>query len=394
MNADSSELDRYGQYFLINLSAIVILGVVMVYSSSFIYAKETFGDSAHYLYRQLGFITAGAIGAFIISKTKISFWVKYGWMAHLFVFFLILLTFVPGVGLSVKGARRWLSLGGLTLQPAEFVKYSLIFVSISFFDYFSKRDWQQNLVQACVIFLPLVMVVLQPDFGTFSIGCMVVAFCCYLSSFPRKYFYSCLVAGALGIIPILLAQPYRVKRLFTYLDPWKNPQTSGFQIIQSYLAFANGSFFGQGLGNSNEKLFYLPEAHNDFIFSVIGEELGFFGVFIVVLLFLSLIYQGLRICLKLKDQKIFILCTSIIFIIGLQSALNMGVVLGLLPTKGLNLPFISAGGSSMMANFFAVGILFSAIKWQKEKSFENQYSDSNYSSFQEKNSYSFRTKEA
>ena len=154
---------------------------------------------------------------------------------------------------------------------------------------------------------------------------------------------------------------YRIERLLTYLDPWKNPKTSGFQIIQSFLAFANGGIFGQGLGNSNEKLFYLPEAHNDFIFSVIGEELGLFGVTLMVGLFMTFIYLGLKIGIRMKNRWAFILVSTVIFTIGLQALLNMGVVLGLLPTKGLNLPFISYGGSSLVSNFFGVGLILSAV---------------------------------
>ena len=155
--------------------------------------------------------------------------------------------------------------------------------------------------------------------------------------------------------------------MLTYLDPWKNPQGSGFQIIQSYMAFANGSFLGKGLGNSNEKLFYLPEAHNDFIFSVVGEELGFIGVFIVICLFLAMIYFGFKLVLKLSNRTAIIMGSAIVFVLGIQALLNMGVVLGLLPTKGLNLPFISYGGSSLICNFFGIGLLLSAVKGSREE---------------------------
>jgi cell division protein FtsW len=148
----------------------------------------------------------------------------------------------------------------------------------------------------------------------------------------------------------------------TFLDPWRDPKGSGFQVIQSFLAFANGSFFGQGLGNSNEKLFYLPEAYNDFIFSVVGEELGFLGVFVTILMFLSFIFIGFKISITLKSRVGSIMASTIIFVIGFQAFLNMGVVLGVLPTKGLNLPFISYGGSSMVANLVALGLIIATLK--------------------------------
>lgn len=180
-----------------------------------------------------------------------------------------------------------------------------------------------------------------------------------MSSFPRKYFYYSLIAGGMGGVFILFSQAYRVKRLLTYLDPWKNPQGSGFQIIQSYMAFANGSAFGQGLGNSNEKLFYLPEAHNDFIFSVIGEELGFIGVFLIICLFIAFIYFGFKLVLQVRDRVGIILSSAIIFVLGLGHS-RYGSCIGTSSTKGLNLPFISYGGSSLICNFFGIGLL---LQW-------------------------------
>src|SRR5690606_25080520 len=172
-----------------------------------------------------------------------------------------------------------------------------------------------------------------PDFGTFFIASLVIGFIAFLSSFPRKYFYSAMIIGAIGAFGILISAPYRVKRLLTFLDPWKDPRGSGFQVIQSFLAFANGSFFGQGLGNSNEKLFYLPEAYNDFIFSVVGEELGFIGVLVTVLMFISFIFIGFKMSITLKSRVGSIMVATIIFTIGFQAFMNMGVVLGVLPTK-------------------------------------------------------------
>src|SRR5690606_26270730 len=173
--------------------------------------------------------------------------------------------------------------------------------------------------------------IVQPDFGTFFISAIIIGFIAYLSSFPRKYFYASLISGIVGIVIILLAAPYRVKRILSFLDPWKDPRGTGFQIIQSFLAFANGSIFGQGLGNSNEKLFYLPEAYNDFIFSVVGEELGFVGVCATVIMFISFIFIGFKMAINLKSRVGSIMTSTIIFSIGFQAFLNMGVVLGILP---------------------------------------------------------------
>jgi cell division protein FtsW len=373
MDNPLESIERIQKYFLATLSTLVVLGVVMVYSSSYIYARDIYNDSSHYFYRQLMFLGFSIPLTWLVSKTKASFWLKYGWFFHLGVILLLIGTFIPGLGNTVKGANRWLSVGSFGIQPGELVKYTSLLVAAPFFENFYKYEIRERCLRGALLALPCLLLLFQPDFGTFTILFILMATVCFLSSFPRKLFYSAVALGIVCIIPILISQPYRVRRLFSYLDPWKNPQTSGFQIIQSYLAFANGSIFGTGLGNSNEKLFYLPEAHNDFIFSVIGEELGFLGVFLVVSLFMLLIFFGFRLVSKIENRVTSIFATSIIFTIGLQASLNMGVVLGLLPTKGLNLPFVSAGGSSLIANFFAVGLFLSAVVYQKRqlKTFEN-----------------------
>lgn len=365
MESFSRDSDRLRTPFILITTILLVVGTIMVYSSSYIFAQETYSNSAHYLTRQLIYMAVALCGAFIVSRTKFRFWVKYGHVLNWMVTALIVLTFIPGLSMEIKGANRWIALGPFSFQPGELLKYTIGLAAIGFFDNFSKpiRSIPRNdlIVGVLNLIIPLALVVMQPDFGTFSICLAIVGFVCFLSPFPRLLFWASGASAIVVAIPILLAQPYRVQRLFTYLDPWKNAQGSGFQIIQSYLAFANGSLIGLGLGNSNEKLFYLPEAHNDFIFSVLGEEMGFLGVFLVIGLFIALMYLGFRMALQQKDEKGVILASTIIFILSLQVVLNMGVVLGLLPTKGLNLPFISYGGSSMLSNFFGLGLFFSVL---------------------------------
>lgn len=348
----------------------------MVYSSSYIYAKEVYNDSAHYFTRQLSFLAVAFVGAFIVARTKFRFWLKYGQVLNWMVVALVVMTFIPGLSIEIKGANRWIAMGPFSLQPGELLKYTIGLSAINFFENFKnpiKQIPRNVLIHGVLnLLIPLTLVVIQPDFGTFFICLMIVGFVCFLSPFPRLLFWASGLSAVLVAIPILLAQPYRVQRLFAYLDPWKNAQGSGFQIIQSYLAFANGSIFGLGLGNSNEKLFYLPEAHNDFIFSVLGEETGFIGVFFIIGLYISLMYLGFRMSLQQKDHRAVILSSTVIFILSLQVVLNMGVVLGLLPTKGLNLPLISYGGSSMISNFFGLGLFFSVLNTQAKEEIEHQ----------------------
>lgn len=347
-------------YFKFTLALIMIFGLIMVYSASYIYAKEVVGASTHFFAKQIIYAVVGISLAYFLSKSKFTFWYKYSYKINLVFLGLLVATFIPGIGVVMKGSHRWINVGGFNLQPGELIKYSVLLCSIRFFDDFEKYNNEQKMLYGASLLVPLLILLKQPDFGTFIICLSVMVFVAFLSHFPRKYFYSFLILGATSGIAMVFAAPYRVKRILAFMDPWKDAKGSGFQIIQSYLAFANGSIFGQGIGNSNEKLFYLPEAYNDFIFSVIGEELGFVGVCFVVVLFLSLIFFGLKMAVESKERKVQIFITSVIFVIGFQAFLNMGVVLGLLPTKGLNLPFISYGGSSLMANFIAVGLIFSA----------------------------------
>ena len=350
-------LDKYRRFLIIDVILIVVVGIVMVSSSSYIYAKELHGNPFYYLTKQILFALCGVCLAFIISKTKQNFWYKYAKNINIFMMALLLLTLFPYVGSPAKGAYRWITIFGLKFQPGEFIKITLILSSIGLFECYSKLQKKEIIIYTLSLVGPLLILLAQPDFGTFSICFISLAFVCYLSSFSRKAFYVFLFIGTILTIVFALITPYRMERLFSFLDPWKNAQGSGFQIIQSYLAFTNGHIFGQGLGNSNEKLFYLPEAHNDFIFSVIGEELGLFGVLSVMFMFFSFVYLGFRISMLQREKHSMILVASMTFLLGIQAIVNMGVVLGLLPTKGLNLPFISYGGSSLIANFILVGLM-------------------------------------
>ena len=274
----------------------------MVYSSSYFYAKETFGSSVYFFYRQFLFLLMGILVAFVTSKTKFSFWIRHGHYVHYLTIILLICTLIPDLNIEVKGAHRWIEIAGIRFQPGELVKFTILIALLNYFECFSHISKKQKILQGLGIVTPLFLLVEQPDFGSFIICLLAIGLFCYLSSMPRKYYYSIWGVGlALGTL-IMFNRQYRIERILAFLDPWQTPQGSGFQVIQSFLAFANGSLLGQGLGNSKEKLFYLPEAHNDFIFSVVGEEWGFIGVLIVVLLFIVLIYTGLKLSLKNEER--------------------------------------------------------------------------------------------
>ncbi len=362
MSEQNSRLEKLTTYFMINVFFLVLFGVIMVFSASYMYATENMGSSYFFLTKQLIYTLLGLTVAFVFSKLKIIYLYKHSYKINAVFCVLLTMTLVPGLSVVIKGSRRWLNLGFMNLQPGEFLKFTLMLAAIRYFENFNTYSPKQKAMYLSGLVYPLAVFVLQPDFGTFFIASTIIGFICFLSAFPRKYFYSFVVFGFVGAAGILVAAPYRMKRILAFLDPWADPRGKGFQIIQSFLAFANGSFFGQGLGNSNEKLFYLPEAYNDFIFSVVGEELGFIGVLITALMFVSFIFIGFKIAISLKSRVGGIMVSSIVFAIGFQAFLNMGVVLGVLPTKGLNLPFISYGGSSMVANLAALGLIFACIK--------------------------------
>ncbi len=376
MNNDLSRIDKLSKYLKFSLGTLIVIGVIMVYSASYMYAKEKFGNSGYFFIKQTMFVLFSLGIAFVVSKTKYKFWLKFALHVNYAACFLLTLTFVPGLKTVVKGANRWLRIGGFTLQPGEFVKYTIVLVSIVFFEKFQEFDRNKKINYLVCMGLPFILLILQPDFGTFSICFFAMSFVCFLSSFPRKYFYSAFITGIVVGGAVLISAPYRVKRLLAFLNPWENAQGSGFQIIQSWIGFANGGFFGTGPGNSIEKLFYLPEAHNDFIFSVIGEEFGFVGVMALVLLFLSVIFFGFSLAMKVKLRDGSLLMAAVIFVVGIQSALNMGVVLGLLPTKGLNLPFISYGGSSLMSNLFGIGLFFAVLRSYRSKDSSSSFNTS------------------
>lgn len=362
--SENTRLEKLTNYFLINVFFLVLFGVIMVFSASYMYATENMGSSYFFLTRQLIYIALGIAIALVFSRVKILYLYKQAYKINALFCALVTLTLIPGLSVVIKGSRRWLDIGFMNLQPGEFLKYSLMLAAIRYFENFNNYSNREKLLYLSGLVYPLAVFILQPDFGTFFISSIIIGFIAFLSSFPRKYFYSFLICGFISAIGILLAAPYRVKRVLAFLDPWKDPRGSGFQIIQSFLAFANGAFFGQGLGNSKEKLFYLPEAYNDFIFSVVGEELGFIGVAITALMFVSFVFTGFKIAISLKSRVGGIMVATIIFTIGFQAFLNMGVVLGVLPTKGLNLPFISYGGSSIVANLAALGLMFACIRIQ------------------------------
>jgi len=351
-----------GYDYMILLPAILLitLGLIAVYSASSNLAEHRLGDSYYYLKKQLLFCMIG-IGLMVLMRyipCTLYSRLVYPLLAVSAV--LLALLFVPGLGRKVGGACRWMSLGGFSFQPSELAKFSLaVYMAYSMakrgmaMETFSRGLLPHLLVAS--IFMGLI--VLQPDLGTAVIIGAWVLITLFVGGVKIVQIAAMLLLAAPVLLWLIWHEEYRIKRMLAFLNPWDDPRGIGFQIIHSFLAFGSGGVFGAGLGNSKQKLFYLPEPHTDFALSIIGEELGLVGVAAVIVLFGILITGGIRIGLKAKDLYSTYLAVGLTSFIALQVLINMGVVMGLLPTKGLTLPLISYGGSSLLVTLASIGVL-------------------------------------
>ena len=350
----------------------------MVYSASFIFAEERTGDGFAFIRKQFLYAILG-FGAFLIAS-RIPHQKWYEWAPAALVMIIGMLVFVmlPGVGVRVGGAQRWINLGFVRFQPAELAKLiGVVFVARQLVKH--QRDlhlFRKGVIAPIAMLLPVMgLLLLQPDFGSTALLAGTTFILMFIAGVRPLFLFGGLFGGASAATVLILTSPYRLARVMTFVDPWRDPAGKGFQVIQSMLGLHNGSLLGQGLGNGKEKLFFLPEAHNDFIFAVIGEELGFIGVAGVILAYIFFIYRGLKISWNAlherNDRFGFYLGCGISLILGLQAFINMAVVMGLLPTKGLTLPLISYGGSALTLNLFAIGILYSISKANEGVFYEN-----------------------
>lgn len=348
------------KWIIFAVIALVSMGIIMVFGTSYLHAEERFSDGAYFLRRQLIATAIGLVALAICTRLSPRAYRRLAYPAMALCLLLLVLVLIPGIGVARGGARRWLELAGFSFQPAEFAKLAVVlYLARSL----AKKENQMDRFSVAVLPHLLVgalfagLVVLQPDLGTACILGLIVLAMLFAAGARLSHLalIGVLAAPALGFL--VLSARYRLRRLFAFLDPWSDASSGGFQIIQSYIAFGSGRLWGRGLGESRQKLSYLPEAHTDFIFSVIGEELGLLGTLGVLALFGILLYRGFRLALKIQEPFGRHLAFGLTLILGLQALIHMGVVMGLVPTKGLVLPFISYGGSAMVMNLATVGIM-------------------------------------
>jgi cell division protein FtsW len=342
------------------VSALVALGIVMIYSSSAVYADQQFGDHLFFLKRHLLACVLGLGVAFMVMMLDYRRLEAVGLPIAIATLLVLLAVKLPFGTYEAGGARRWFEIAGFLFQPGEFAKVALVIYTATLLPRvdLSMGVQKKNLVMLSVIPVCMMMLVLvQPDFGTAATLGMLFLALLFAAGIPRKYFLIMMAIGLVGLLLAVVLEPYRMQRVVSFLAPWKDPRGAGFQLWQSFLAIGSGGFGGVGLGQSQQKLFYLPASHNDFIFSIIAEELGFLGASFVIALFTGFIFYGFRIVNRCSNRFGQMLGLGLVMIIGMEAAINIGVNLGALPTKGLALPFVSYGGSSFVVKMLCVGLL-------------------------------------
>ena len=343
--------------------ALLLCGLVMVGSASLEESVKGYGHPFHYMIRHGAYLGVSVLLAFIAISIPVHVWQRFHTVFLVLSFLLLLAVLIPGVGREVNGATRWIPLGAFSLQGSEFVKLFMLFYLAGYL--VRNRDEVEHKLSGLIKPLAVVamlsaLLLAQPDFGA-VIVLLVTAFgMIFLGGVPWRFFLPFLVAGGAVIGLIALLQPYRLARLVSFLNPWEYELGSGYQLTQALIAFGRGEWLGLGLGNSIQKLFFLPEPHTDFLFSIFAEELGIVGAALVIGLFALLVIRALMIGLAARKRQLEFhahLACGIALLLGIQASINLGVNLGLLPTKGLTLPLMSYGGNSLMVSCLMIAIL-------------------------------------
>jgi cell division protein FtsW len=348
------------KWMLIAVAALLALGMTMVLSTSYLYSQERYADGTYFFRKQMIAMGVGAILLIVCSLLPSAFYRRMAYPLLGLTFVILVLVLIPGIGANRGGARRWIALAGFAFQPSELAKLAIVIYLAH-----SMAKKEEMIRTFSVGVSPHLIVagafagvlLLEPDFGSVLILTMLVYSMLFIGGVRVQH----LLATALMALPVLvyvmMKAEYRLRRLMSFLDPWADASGSGFHVVQSLIAFGSGQITGRGLGESRQKLFYLPEAHTDFVYSVIGEELGLLGALAVLALFGVIIMRGLRLTAKIEEPFDRYLAFGLTVLLGLQALIHMGVVMGLMPTKGLVLPFISYGGSAMVLNLMEAGIL-------------------------------------
>jgi len=339
---------------------LVGIGVVMIYSASSTLALKRFGNEYYFLKKQAVFAMIGILVLVFYKHMPYRHFRPLAYPIILFSLALLAATLFSGIGYTVGGARRWLRVAGFSIQPSELARFAIVV-----FMAYSLNKKREKIKDFYIGFLPHIMVLgvftvllfIQPDFGSIVIFAALSWIMLFVAGVRLLHLSSAFVVLLPALYVFLVSAEYRMKRMLSFLNPWQYPMGEGYQVTHSLMAFGTGGWWGTGIGKGYQKLFYLPEPHTDFIFSVIGEELGLVGVFLILGLYMMVIWRGIHIAHNARDFFGSMMALGLTASIGLQVCINMGVSLGLLPTKGLTLPFLSYGGTSLLVNMASIGIL-------------------------------------
>ncbi len=334
------------------------IGLVQVYSSSYVFAIESYNDGLYFFKKQLIFSAVALIGMVIMVITPFDKIKKYSWMSWGVAVLLVIMTLIPGVGIKVGGAHRWIQLPfGFRIEPAEILKLSFVLLLATFVSRYKGFQAKRIVTWSLCVMIPLAIVLKQPDFGTFALVVAVGFGILFAFGLPWSAILASIAVAVPSFYFIVMSVAYRRERVLAFLDPWSEAHQKGFQVIQSMLSFHAGGLWGSGLGQGQGKLFFLPEAHTDFTLAVLGEEMGFIGLLVVMSLYGFLVFRCFQLSMKTKDPFKKALAVGFALTFGLTVAINAGMSMGLLPTKGMALPFLSYGGSSLIASCLMFGLM-------------------------------------
>ena len=356
---------KIDKILLITTIILTLFGIIMIYSTSSIWAEYKFNDSFHYLKYQSIFFLISTFIMLFISKIDYKLYYKHSNKILIGCIILLILVLIPGIGKIRNGSRSWFGIGPLGIQPSEFAKLGLIIFTSKYLSNnsgYTKNSKNKILPILAVTLFVFGLIMLQPDLGTGVILVMSIISLLFIAGINLKFFFISGIIGIVGVIILILIAPYRMNRITSFINPWKDPLGTGFQIIQSLYAIGPGGLLGNGYLKSIQKHFYLPEPQTDFIFSIIAEEFGVVGAFIVIGLFSIILIRGIKIATTTKDAFSKYLSFGILFQLMFQTIMNLMVVIGMIPVTGVTLPFLSYGGSSLMISMISIGIILNISK--------------------------------
>lgn len=367
MNDQNTVLIRQSRVLLITVALLLIVGFIFIYSASSIYALAYAQRSSYFVLKQLGGLVLALIFVFGLMFVPARVVYRWAWVWLIIAIGLTALTLIPLCAVRIHGSSRWLRIGGFVFQSSEILKWAVIIFIAYVLDrkeHLIKHPWRRYIPIVFVLSFVGALLLRQPDFGmVVTLGATVI--CLFFIAYPDWHYVAWLCIAAIPALAVLIyKEPYRFKRILIFLNPWQDPQGAGFQIIQSLIAIGSGGLLGQGVGHSHQKFFYLPMQHTDFIFSIIAEETGFLGVCVLVFLYIIFLFKGFQLSWQFEWPFARYVTQGFVLLLSIQAVINMAVAIGLFPTKGIGLPFVSYGNSALLANIGMLGVVLSLVRAQ------------------------------